>query len=335
MKIGMRLDECRPPLVIMFIEMNPQTNHSGLESCLHYLPPTGCLRLAGPDRVTFLQRQTTNDVTLLTPNRAVTTVLTSPSGRILDVLQLFEDGETIGIVTLPDHAETTYTRLRRRIFFNDNVTLANASAETHIFDLEGEKAGDWLLEQGVEPPPLDGVVTGTLADAPVRVIGQPGLAGIGYRVLSGAPLLELLVQAGIPALTSEEHDILRVEAGIPAAGYELTEDYTPHETSLDAWISETKGCYTGQEVLARQVTYDKITRHMAGLKLDVPVQPGAKVLAEDKPIGTITSAVNSPRLGPIALAILKRPHHEPGTQVAVENETGMTNATITALPFPK
>ena len=319
----------------MFIEMNPQTNHPGLESCLHYLPLTGCLRLAGPDRVTFLQRQTTNDVALLAPNHAVTTVLTSPSGRILDVLQLFEDGEMIGIVTLPGHAETTHAYLRRRIFFNDNVTLTNTSAETQILDLEGVKAGDWLLEQGIEPPPLDGVMTGTLATTSARVIGQPGLAGIGYRILSKTPLLERVTRVGIPALTSEEREILRVEAGLPAAGHELTEDYTPHEANLVAWISETKGCYTGQEVLARQVTYDKITRHMAGLRLDAPVQPGAKVFAEDKPIGTITSAVNSPRLGPIALAIIKRPYNEPGTQVAVENETGMANAIITALPFPK
>jgi len=302
---------------------------------MHYLPQTGCLHLTGSDRVGFLQRQTTNDVALLAPNRAVTTVLTSPAARILDVLQLFEDGETIGIVTLPGRTESTHTYLRRRIFFNDNVTLTNASAETYIFDLEGQKAGDWLREQGITPPLLDGVVAGTLADTPVRVIGQPGLAGIGFRVLSGAPLLDLVTHADIPPLSPEERNILRIEAGLPDADHELTEEYTPHETNLAAWINETKGCYTGQEVLARQVTYDKISRHMVGLKLDAPVQHGVSVLVEGKPVGVVTSAVLSPRFGPIALAILKRPFHETGTEVTVENETGTTNAVVTSLPFPK
>ncbi len=306
-----------------------------LESLSSHLPSVGLLRLSGPDRVAFLQRQTTNDVTALTATRTVTTVLTSATARILDVLQLFDEGDSLGILPLPGHAETTYPYLRRRIFFNDNVTLTNLSAEVSILDLEGEKAGDWLRELGLEPPSLAGSVTGTLAGIGVRALGQPGLAGIGYRLLApaGEPLLDHLSHSGIPALSPEAYEILRIEAGLPAAGRELTEDYTPHETNLAAWISDTKGCYTGQEILARQVTYDKITRHMVGLKLDAPTQSGANVLAEGKPAGTVTSAANSPRLGAIALAILKRPFHEPGTPVTLETEDGTVNATVVSLPF--
>jgi tRNA-modifying protein YgfZ len=305
------------------------------DTCFYHLPSVGCLRLTGPDRVAFLQRQTTNDVTTLAPHRTVTTVLTSPTARILDVLQLFDEGDAIGILPLPGRAETTYPYLRRRIFFNDNVTLTNASAAYTIFDLEGENAGDWLSAQGIEPPPLDGSVTGTLAGVSVRVLGQPGLAGIGYRILAGESLTGHLTRSGIPPLSLPDYDILRVEAGLPTVGRELTEDYTPHETNLDAWISETKGCYTGQEILARQVTYDKITRHMVGLKLEAPIQPGMNVRAEGKPAGIITSAVISPSLGPIALAILKRPHDEPGTSVTIGGETGAANAIVVPLPFPK
>ncbi|GAB4579369.1 MAG: glycine cleavage T C-terminal barrel domain-containing protein [Anaerolineales bacterium] len=307
-----------------------------LPPLVYYLPPaSGLLHLTGPDRVAFLQRQTTNDVTRLAPACAVTTVLTSPTARILDVLQLFEDGETIGILPLPGHAETTFAYLRRRIFFNDHVTLSNASAEYTILNLEGKIAGDWLRAQGLEPPLLDRVTTGTLNGIPLRVIGHPGLAGIGYRMLAraGVPMLDLLTHSGLPALSPEDYEIFRVEAGLPAPGHELTEDYTPHETNLTAWISETKGCYTGQEILARQVTYDKITRHLVGLRLDVPALSGATVLAEGKSVGTITSAVVSPRLGPIALAILKRPYHEPGTSLTVEAETGNGAAIVTTLPF--
>lgn len=310
---------------------------SPLENCTYFLPLTGCLHLTGPDRVAFLQRQTTNDVTKLAPGRAITTVLTSATARILDVLQLYEDGETMGILPLPGRADSTFAYLRRRIFFNDHVTLTNASAEFTVVDLEGEKAGDWLREQGLEPPPLDGVITGTLANTPVRIIGQPGLAGIGYRILSGEgePLLDQFTRSGILRLSLDDYEILRIEAGLPAAGHELTEDFTPHETNLASWVNDTKGCYTGQEILARQVTYDKITRHLVGLKLDAPVQSGTNVLAEGKNAGTITSSVISPRLGPIALAILKRPAHEPGTPVTVDTGRGPINAIVSSLPFPQ
>jgi len=312
---------------------------SPLENCTYFLPSTGCLHLTGPDRIAFLQRQTTNDVTKLASDRAVTTVLTSATARILDVLQLFEDGETIGVLPLPGRADSTFTYLRRRIFFNDHVTLTNTSDEFPVVDLEGEKAGDWLREQGLEPPPLDGVTPGTLADTPVRIIGQPGLTGIGYRVLASSgnagPLLDHLSRSNLSPLPSPLYEILRIEAGLPAAGHELTEDFTPHETNLAAWVNDTKGCYTGQEILARQVTYDKITRHMVGLNLNAPAQSGANVLAEGKPAGTITSAVISPRLGPIALAILKRPFHEPGTPVTVDTGSVPINAIVSPLPFSK
>ncbi|NUM44952.1 MAG: folate-binding protein YgfZ [Anaerolineales bacterium] len=301
---------------------------------VYYLPPVlGLLRLTGPDRLTFLQRQTTNDVTALTPAHAVTTVLTSATARILDVLQLLTDGDTLSLIPLPGHAASTYAYLRRRIFFNDNVTLTDVSTEFQILDLEGATAGAWLRAQGLEPPLRDACVSGTLAGIAIRALGQPGLAGIGYRIIApaGAPLVEHF-HASFPALSPAEYEIYRVEAGLPAAGRELTEDYTPHETNLAAWISETKGCYTGQEILARQVTYDKITRHMVGLKLDAPAQPGATVLAEGKPVGTITSAVVSPRVGPIALAILKRPSHEPGTPITVQAETGVVSGVVSA-PF--
>ncbi|HNB52212.1 MAG TPA: glycine cleavage T C-terminal barrel domain-containing protein [Anaerolineales bacterium] len=305
-----------------------------LSSPAYHLPPAvGLLRLAGPDRISFLQRQTTNDVRPISTAHAVTTVLTSPTARILDVLQLFDENDILHILSL--HPETTYTYLRRRIFFNDQVTLTNATADALILDLEGEHAADWLRAQGFDPPPLEGTVTGTLVGSPVRMLGQPGLKGIGYRMIApaGTPLIAHLQTVGLSALSPEEYEICRVEAGLPAPGHELTEDYTPHETNLAAWISETKGCYTGQEILARQVTYDKITRHLAGLQLDAPVLPGANVLADGKSAGSLTSVVVSPRFGPIALAILKRPSHEPGTEVVIETESGPVNAKVVSFPF--
>jgi folate-binding Fe-S cluster repair protein YgfZ len=98
-------------------------------------------------------------------------------------------------------------------------------------------------------------------------------------------------------------------------------------------IHEAKGCYTGQEVIARQINYDKIARRLVGLRLDAPVSAGATVLVEGRSAGEVTSAALSPRCGPIALAVLRRPHFAPGTPVSVTEAAGAVHGTVTALPF--
>jgi folate-binding protein YgfZ len=166
------------------------------------------------------------------------------------------------------------------------------------------------------------------------VVGQPGLAGTGYRLVAPAiarqAVEQALAEAGGERLDPALYEILRVEAGLPAAGAELDERYTPLETGLGEAISSTKGCYTGQEVIARQLTYDKVTQHLAGLRLSAPVTSGLPVLAEGRGVGTVTSFAQSPVYGPIALAILKRPFHEPGREVQVGEGV---RATVSALPF--
>ncbi len=301
-------------------------------------PSAGCLHLTGPDRAAFIQRQTTNDVRLLTPTRAVTTVLTSSAARVLDVLQLLAEGETMHILPLPGRAATTHAFLRRRIFFNDDVTLTDASAEYFQIDVEGSGAADLLRTCKIaEPPALNGVVTGSLEAARVRIFGQPGLHGLGYRVLAAASdqaaLTHTLAQAGCPTLTAAEYDLLRIEAGLPGPARELTEAHTPLEINLQVAISTDKGCYTGQEIIARQINYDKITRSMVGLRLEAPIHAGARVSAGGKSAGTVTSAVESPRYGPIALAVLKRPNNLAGTKVVVvDNEVNIRGEVI-ELPF--
>ncbi len=168
--------------------------------------------------------------------------------------------------------------------------------------------------------------------------GQPGFAGIGYRLLVPAPAVPAIQTAldemKVARLPDQTHQLMRVEAGMPAPRAELTEDYTPLETGLGWAVAEGKGCYTGQEVIARQVTYDKVTQHLVGLRLENSAQPGERIWAEGKPSGTVTSVARSPRFGEIALAIVKRPHHQAGTLVHVGNtEPISVPATVSSLPF--
>jgi folate-binding protein YgfZ len=161
---------------------------------------------------------------------------------------------------------------------------------------------------------------------------------LGFRLLvkrtDRQAVLDLLRDSGILKVEELEYRLLHLEAGIPFAGAELIEAYTPLETRLESAVSQSKGCYTGQEVIARQVTYDKITQRLCGVRLDAQLNPGRRLWAGEKLAGVVTSCAQSPRFGIIALAMLKRPHDLPGTQLEAEDEKGTRSpARVVALPF--
>jgi folate-binding protein YgfZ len=323
---------------------------AALGGAAYYLiSAAGFLRVAGPDRSAFLQRQTTNDVNLLAPGRTLNTVLTSPSARILDVFLLLPEPETIGLLTLPGNAPRTSQFLRSRIFFMDHVTVEDCSADYSQVELVGPAAMELLTSLGVEAVPGPGEVVGAaLAGGSLLILGEPALANSGlgildtrlsaqtYRLLLPVEAWEALSRgfqsAGAIALDEASYQALRVEAGQPAVGHELTEEYTPLESGMNTVISDDKGCYTGQEVIARQITYDKVTRQLAGLRLEAPAAPGESLRAmdEDRTVGEITSYADSPRFGPIALGIIRRPFHQPGARLRTGD--GL-QATVVALPF--
>lgn len=303
-------------------------------------PDAGFLRLSGEDRLDFLQRQSSNDLHQLAPDRAVVTVLTSATARILDVLWVLEDEGALGVVTLPGRSTQTTSYLKGKIFFMDQVEVEELSGEMAQADLDGSEVQTWLSEQGFEPRDEPGeVLSGEVAGIAARMVRRTGLSGVGYRALApGVTMEELsaaLTRAGAPALDPDARETLRVEAGLPAADHELTEAYTPLEVGLAEAVSSTKGCYTGQEVLARQITYDKVTRQLVGLRVADPVDEGTRLWAEGRAVGEITSSARSSRLGPIALGVVRRPHHAPGTAlVAGEEEDGGSPAEVVPLPFP-
>lgn len=294
----------------------------------YFLPDGGWLHIQGEDRATFLQRQTTNDVGLLQAEQPLVTVLTSPTARILDVLILLHEENEIGVITLPGYAERTARFLRSRIFFMDKVAVIDDSANWAQMELVGEQAGEMAatLCQGKE---FEGA----------RYLPLPPTLSLGYRLLlprRAAPIAQsTLAAAGWIEISTEERHILCVEAGVPAPHSELTEEYTPLEVGLQFTVSSTKGCYSGQEVIARQITYDKVTRRLRGVKLSAPAPVGARLWAEDgASAGELTSFAQSPRFGAIGLAVIKRPYDESGTklQIGESLETGAP-ALVTPLPF--
>jgi folate-binding protein YgfZ len=298
----------------------------------------GFLLIKGEDRAGFIQRQSTNNMDALGPGCVVTTVLTNAAARILDVLQVFEYGEgVLGSITLPGRGSDTAFFLKRRIFFMDKVIIEDASPQVEVLDLFGLQAPALLESFGLAVPDLESTAVGTVADAPVSVLGLQFNGTRQYRLVFEKESLPAVEQGleglGFRKLSDSAYEVMRIENGQPGPENELVETYTPLETNLAAVVSENKGCYTGQEVLARQVTYDKITRRLVGIRLEQPVPPGAEVLVDGNKAGRITSAADSPRLGPIALAVLKRPYHSSGTAVHIEVEENQVAGEVHDLPF--
>jgi folate-binding protein YgfZ len=126
-----------------------------------------------------------------------------------------------------------------------------------------------------------------------------------------------------------------VEAGVPVAGLEITEAHNPWEANLGGMISLHKGCYNGQEIIARLNTYDKVKQHLKGLRLSCEIPPDAAMnLSHDgKSAGEITSIIASPRHGNIALAYIKKSYEPAGTRLKVLFNGGEADAEVANLPF--
>jgi folate-binding protein YgfZ len=156
----------------------------------------------------------------------------------------------------------------------------------------------------------------------VRVLGEDGLSSDGLSVVLSAAsagegwdlLLRAVTAAGGLAAGDEAAEAWRVLRGLPASGFELTEEHNPLEAGLRDAVSFTKGCYVGQEVVARLSNYDKVARSLVGFVLPAGADPparGTPVLFEERPVGSVTSCLVPPgRRAPVAIAYLKRdvPH---------------------------
>jgi len=245
--------------------------------------------------------------------------------------------EALAIITLPGLGNETFQFLHSRIFFNDKVSLDDASQDYGQIDLLGPGVSKFLRDMGVEQfPENDAIQTIKITEIPTRVLMQKW---IGYRLVfqkeDTVHMLTELKNRGATSLSPESYEVLRIESGLPVARHELTEDYTPLETGFQWAISTGKGCYTGQEVIARQVNFDKVTRQLVGLRMSELPDQGDTIhpINSDQPVGKITSSTMSPRFGPIALGIVKRPHNQPGNELHAGDREGNILATITPLPF--
>ncbi|MEO6909212.1 MAG: glycine cleavage T C-terminal barrel domain-containing protein, partial [Abditibacteriaceae bacterium] len=174
-------------------------------------------------------------------------------------------------------------------------------------------------------------------DVPVDVLHTDRLPGGGFLLVtpSAETAQQIQEKLKLPECDNQTYNILRVEAGVPVAGLEITEAHNPWEANLDSMISLHKGCYNGQEIIARLNTYEKVKQHLKGLRLSEAVPPNAETTlqSDGKNAGEITSIVNSPRCGNIALAYIKKSCEPAGTVLKVLFDSEEVDAEVIDLPF--
>ncbi len=299
----------------------------------------GRVRVTGRDRLDLLHRLSTQDLRELPVGRRATTVLTTPIARIVDRIDVLNLGEHLLLVTGSGRATPVRRWLSGYIFFRDDVKLADASTELGQIALVGAGAAKILAAElpGLDPAQMvDTIVTAdTLSVVRARQWGSDGFVVLPEAGAVSEWVARLKTRGAVLA-DDDEVEQLRVRAGEPAAGHELTEAYLPLE--LDLWdaVSFSKGCYIGQEILARMESRGKLARRLRGLRAEAPLTVGAEVRAasggagraDGSVGGVVTSAVVLPDLGPVGLAVL-RTAIEPGQTVVA----GDVPATVVELPL--
>jgi folate-binding protein YgfZ len=289
----------------------------------------GKLTVSGAEAAEYLQGQLTSDVEALEPGEGHYAALLDRKGHMqADMRVLRPVMEELWIDTEPEGLEATRKHLQMYKIGRE-VEVADATAERAILSLIGPRAveiarhGAALPEHACEQASIGGMEC--------LAVGTAGGIDLIAAAADAERLREALLGAGAVEVGAEAVEILRIEAGTPRFGAEMGAETMPAEAGIvERAVSFTKGCYIGQETVARLHYKGKPNRNLRGLRLSGPASAGAVLRLGEKEVGAVGSACVSPALGPIALAIVRR-EAEPGDELVV-GEDGVT-ARVVDLPF--
>jgi folate-binding protein YgfZ len=315
----------------------------------------GRILVSGRDHATYLQGLLTNDILSLKSGQGCYAAYLTAQGRMITDLWVYELG---GVILLMMAGEVKDALLARfdALIFSEDVQLGDVTETFAQIAIVGPQsasiAGSVLKSDATALDALD--EHGNLRmdwegrQVIVTRISDLGEPGFDLYVERGQPekgterqIIDALRQHDVAELDDRAAEAIRIEAGVPLFHRDMDEDTIPLEAGIEARaISQTKGCYVGQEVIVRVLHrgHGRVARRLVGLELSVVADSaeksvpnaGARVRANDREIGHVTSATFSPALKrPIALAYLQRDFVQPGAKVSVEG----TAAEVRALPF--
>ena len=295
----------------------------------------GLIQVSDSDRLRFLHNQSTNAFEQRQPGEGCGTVFVTSTARTLDLTTAYITEDAVLLLTSPGLAEKLIEWMDRYIFFADKVKLTNLTTTTAKCSLIGPEAKAVLAQLGMDAP-LEGPEGShqlmQLDGLEVRVAVGSGVALPGYTLIlaaeAAASLWERLVTAGAAPMGETPWQQLMLQQGRPLPGSELTDDYNPLEAGLWHMISFEKGCYIGQETIARLNTYQGVKQQLLGLKLSAPAAPGTPITVGDSKVGILTRLMETSE-GMIGLGYIRTKAGGVGLEVTV----GEAQGTVVDLPF--
>jgi folate-binding protein YgfZ len=309
----------------------------------------GKVALSGPDAPAFLHNLCTNDVARLTPGLACEAFLTTAQAKVVAHAWAFcepaADGSRALWLDLAPGKNARVLQHLNYFLITEQVELVDQTAglaQVHLVGPQAPAIVDDVLGQefaGLAPLAVGFRLSDTAFAVQVRrtdLLGWPG-----YDIVCAPAEMEAFWDAcrnaGAAPAGLETFHVLRVEAGLPLDGVDIDDSALPQEIGrTERAVSFTKGCYIGQETIARIRTYGHVNRYLRGLRVSAaaPPLPASRVFREGKEVGHVTSAVLSPLLGsPLALAFVRRGSDEPGTKLEVDNAGQRLPAEIVAWPL--
>lgn len=324
--------------------MNTTKAYSSAKSKAAWIQHTklGILRVRGKDALDLLNRLSTNELRNVAATNGAQTVLTSDKGRIVDVLTVVPQEDASFLWMTSASALMEDVRHIRKYIIMDDVRLTDESDNWAVVEILGPAALAFLREMDESLSAslaLAGSTTLRLDGIECQCLRMPSVSELSYYLFlptaQAQQILDFLRLLGenVPELNAEEYEILRIENGMGKYGSEWNEQHNPLEAGLLHLVNFKKGCYIGQEVIARLDSYNKVQQRLVGFRSQDALIPGAVTKEESREIGQITSSVNSPSLGNIALGYIRSEFAIPGKECVFEHQGSSQKATLVQLPF--
>ncbi len=311
------------------------------------LSDRGKLRLGGKEHLKFLQGMLTNDVMKLDGGKGMYAAILTVKGRMVSDMRVYREKDSV-FLDLEPGLNTKVGELLKKFRLSYKADIDDLTESTGLVSVHGPSAADLLGEViGEKNLPVNEFdhVRGSVHGREVTVVKVNRTGEEGYDIYAAneglSDLWGLLTEKGkglgIIPVGRDALEILRIEAGIPVYGIDMDEETIPIEAGIWSALNFEKGCYVGQEVVARIKWRGHVNWHLLGFISDGDRAPerGSEVYMEEKKIGRITSGGLSPSLGkPIALGYIRREFKEPGTRVEIRSQDGsIEHAEVAALPF--
>jgi tRNA-modifying protein YgfZ len=291
----------------------------------------GRLALTGTERREFLHGQITQDVEGLKPGDGAYAALLTHKGKMLSDMRVLDLGDELLLSCERAGLQELFNMIRRYKLGSD-VDLHKRTLEMGELSLIGPQARAVAGADALGPEE-HGNARAQIGGHDVVLVATD----LGVDVFCDAEATEgvrgALRAAGAVEVSEAAAELVRIESGRPRYGVDLDDKVIPQEAGLnERAVSFTKGCYVGQETVARLYYRGKPNRHLRGLRLSAPVEPGTPLRLGEKQVGQITSVAVSPAHGPIALALVRR-EAEPGSTLAAGD--GDVTAEVVELPFQR